>query len=338
MGGHSTSVRASGLESDDDLARLDEEIARYNLEGHWKLIGGLPPEPRPFAKPYLWHWQDIRRLLWRAGEMRGIEGGASRRTVRLCTPGHALKWTTPTIHASVQLVKPGEVAEAHRHTMGALRFVIEGRGGYTAVEGEKIAMDPGDLILTPGWTWHDHGHDGGAPTIWIDIHDFPFSDHLHGIFYEPFGQKQQPARISDPPQSKFIFKGADARAALQAKGREEHDPAMGITYVYRAPAYGGNTLPTMMCRLHRFAARERTAAFRQTPNIIYHAVSGDGVSRAGDGRDEVTLEWREGDIFVMPGWTWHHHECGNGGAILFSASDEPILTYFGLMRRETARP
>lgn len=327
---------------DDDLARLDEEIARFNLEGHWKLIAGLPPEPKPYAKPYakpyLWHWQDIRRLLWRAGEMRGIEGGASRRTVRLCTPGHAKKWTTPTIHASVQLVKPGEVAEAHRHTMGALRFVIEGRGGYTAVEGEKLAMEPGDLILTPSWAWHDHGHDGDIPTIWIDIHDFPFTDHLGGIFYQPYGQLQQPLRNAAPEHSPFVFKGRDSLAALWAKGEDTRDPSMGVTLDFRGPGGGSSTLPTMACRLHRFAAGEITDRARQTASSIFHVVAGKGRTRAGiAGPDEVTLDWQQGDIFVMPGWTWHDHLCAaDEGAILFSVSDEPIHKHFGLMRRETA--
>ena len=333
MGGNPATAPAGGLMVDDDLARLDEEIERFNLEGHWKLIGGLPPEPKPYAKPYLWRWHDIRRLLWRAGEMRGIEGGASRRTVRLCTPGHALKWTTPTIHASVQLVKPGEVAEAHRHTMGAFRFVLEGRGGFTTVEGEKLEMEAGDLILTPQWAWHDHGHEGDVPTIWIDVHDFPFTNHLGSIFYQPFGELQQPLRNALAKPSPFVFKGRDSLAALAAKGPDAHDPAIGTTFDYRGPGGAASTLPTMACRLHRFAAGEETLHARQTANSIFHVVAGKGRTRAGD----VTLEWQQGDIFVMPGWTWHNHEiAADAGATLFSVSDEPILKHFGLMRRETA--
>jgi gentisate 1,2-dioxygenase len=333
MGGIPATAPAGGLMVDDDLARLDEEIAQYNLEGHWKLVGGLPPEPKPYAKPYLWRWHDIRRLLWRAGEMRGIEGGASRRTVRLCTPGHGLKWTTPTIHASVQLVKPGEVAEAHRHSMGAFRFVLEGRGGFTTVEGEKLTMEAGDLILTPQWAWHDHGHEGDVPTIWIDVHDFPFTNHLGSIFYQPYGELQQPLRNSSATPSPFVFKGGDSFAALAAKGKDAHDPAMGVTLDFRKPGGAASTLPTMACRLHRFAAGEETLSARQTANIIYHVVAGKGRTRGGD----VTLEWEQGDIFVMPGWTWHdHHIAADDGAILFSVSDEPILDHFGLMRRETA--
>jgi gentisate 1,2-dioxygenase len=337
MGGKSASApekgSLEGLAIEDDLTRLDEEIAQYNLEGHWKLVGSLPPEPQPFAKPYLWRWQDIRRLLWRAGEMRGIEGGASRRTVRLCTPGHDLKWTTPTIHASVQLVKPGEIAEAHRHSMGAFRFVLEGRGGYTTVEGEKFVMEPGDLILTPGWAYHDHGHEGDIPTIWIDVHDFPFTNHLRSLFYQPYGRLQQPLRNNLPDSSPFMFKGRDALAALQASGDNAHDPTVGVTYDYRGPSGAASTLPTMACRLHRLSAGEMTDRARETANRIFHVVSGRGRTCA----DNLTLDWQQGDIFVMPGWTWHDHQCaGDEDAVLFSVSDEPILKQFGLMRRETA--
>jgi gentisate 1,2-dioxygenase len=244
-----------------------------------------------------------------------------------------LKWTTPTIHASVQLVKPGEVAEAHRHSMGAFRFVLEGRGGYTAVEGEKLAMEPGDLILTPSWAWHDHGHEGDIPTIWIDVHDFPFTNHLGSIFYQPYGQLQQPLRNTLPETSPFVFKGRDSVAALRAKAEDTRDPSMGVTLDYRAPGGGASMLPTMACRLHRFAAGETTDRARQTANSIFHVVAGEGRTRAGD----VMLDWQQGDIFVMPGWTWHDHQCAaNEGAILLSVSDEPILKHFGLMRRETA--
>ena len=121
----------------------------------------------------------MRSLLFEAGEITAIEGVSGRRTVRLCTPGFSEKWATPTIHASVQLVKPGEIAAAHRHSLSALRFVIEGSGGYTTVDGAKLTMEPGDLILTPAWSWHDHGHEGDEAMIWIDGHDVPFTRYLN---------------------------------------------------------------------------------------------------------------------------------------------------------------
>lgn len=321
---------------DDELAGLDAELVAHNLEGHWNLgTSALQPEPKPFAAPCLWRWTDVRRLLWRAGEMRGIEGGASRRTVRLCTPGNKTKWTTPTIHASVQLVKPGEVAEAHRHTMGAFRFVVEGEGGYTTVEGERLAMAPSDLILTPSWAWHDHGHDEGKPTIWIDVHDYPFTNGINGIFFEPFGRQQQAVRApgadSRSARAPYTFKGSEhLRRINDPSAALRDDPALGAMLDYVNPVTGGAaTLPTMTCHLHRFAGGRTFDAHRETPNRIYHVVSGRGRTQAGP----TVLSWEPGDIFVMPGWTMHRH-LPETDAVLFSVSDEPIFSAFGLLRRE----
>ena len=145
----------------------------------------------PLTPANLWRWADIRRLLLRAGEIRALDGGAGRRTVRLCMPGLEQKWATRTIHASFQLVKPGETAEAHRHSLAALRFVVEGRGGHTTVEGEKFIMEPGDLVLTPQYSWHDHANDGDEAMIWIDGHDGPLTLGLNAAFFERFSQPAQ---------------------------------------------------------------------------------------------------------------------------------------------------
>jgi gentisate 1,2-dioxygenase len=326
---------AAGLRMDDELTRLDEELVAHHLEGHWNLgANALQPEPAPWAAPYLWRWADIRRLLVQAGEMRGIEGGAGRRTVRLCTPGNKTPWTTPTIHASVQLVKPGEVAGAHRHTMGAFRFVVEGKGGYTTVEGERLSMEPADLILTPPWAWHDHGHDDGKPTIWIDVHDYPFTSHLGAIFFEPFKQAQQPVLApgarGEAMRMPFTYKGSEhVRQVTEGAPEINDDAALGATLDYVNAATGGVTLPTMTCHLHRLTAGAALGAFRETANRIYHVVSGRGRTQAGD----TTLAWETGDIFVMPGWTWHRHTA-DADAVLFSVSDEPIFDAFGLARRD----
>jgi len=276
----------------------------------------------------------VRSSLVEAGEIRAIDGGAGRRTVRLCTPGMSSKWTTPTIHASIQLVKPGEIAPAHRHTMGALRYIIEGNGGYTTVNGVKLVMEPGDLVLTPGWDWHDHGHDGATPMIWIDGHDFPFTNHLNGIFFENFPQRQQPVTSVGSTTQHYVFKGSESRAQLQARSDADADPAWGPTVTFTDPRTGATTLPTMTCRLSRLASGQETARTRRTANVIYHVVAGSGCTLAG-GKE---LRWETGDLFVVPGWTWQQHRAeGAGGAILFSMSDEPILSSYGVLRVETAK-
>lgn len=337
--------------ADATLEVLDRELAELNMEGHWNLPPGAGGRtPVPLAKSYLWRYTDIRRLLTAAGECRAISASGGRRTVRLCTPGLSTRWATPTIHTSVQLVKPGEIAEAHKHTMTAFRFVIEGHGGYTTVDGEKLRMEPGDMVLTPNFSWHDHGHEGGLPMIWIDGHDFPFVDHLNALFSKGYPKPQQdvvhdddfarrstgglrPRGLTAPAAGPtYIYKGAEARSLLRELGEEARDPRHGITLDYVNPLTGGSMLPTIGCRLHRLSAGEETRRHRQTPSNIYHVVSGSGTTVAGD----TTLDWTEGDIFVVPGWTWQAHRAKSAEAILLNISDEPIHQAFALMLVEDA--
>ena len=336
--------------ADDELSQLDRELAGENLEGYWRLDMGLfRPEPMPLAPAHLWRWERIRALLTRAGELPTLQSATPRRTVRLCTPDMPIKWATPTIHASVQLVKPGEIAEAHRHRMAAFRFVVEGHGGFTIVEGEKFAMEANDLVLTPPWTWHDHGHDDGAPTIWIDGHDYPLLGHLNGLFQERYHQPRQDVahpsghfqaragamRPRDLPSGgwrlPYVYKGAEALDLVRSLGEESYDPYGGYTLDYLDPLSGGPTMPTIMCRLHRLAPGKVTTKHRRTSYVIFHVVEGEGVTFAGDRE----LRWRKGDIFVMPAWTNHSH-ASTDGAILFSASDEPIHRALDLFRIKDA--
>jgi gentisate 1,2-dioxygenase len=335
---------------DAALAALNDELASLDLEGHWRLSGAvLADEPRPLVPANLWRWADIRRLLLRAGEIRALDGGAGRRTVRLCMPGLEQKWATKTIHASFQLVKPGETAEAHRPSLAALRFVVEGRGGHTTVEGEKFIMEPGDLVLTPQNTWHDHGNDSNEAMIWIDGHDAPLTLGLNAAFFERFSQPAQPVvheqqymrrrtgalrprgvdrRAEGYP---YIYKWRDAQDALAAMEPSDWDPYGGFAVDYVDPVSGGSTLPTIACHLHRLPAGRSTLRQRDTSSRIYHVVQGTGRTVA----QGKTLEWQAGDTFVVPGWSWSDH-CADQDAILFAMSDEPLLRATCLYRRERA--
>ena len=332
------------------LAALNDELAALDLEGHWRLTGAvLADEPRPLAPAHLWRWADIRRLLLRAGDIRALDGGAGRRTVRLCMPGLDQKWATRTIHASFQLVKPGETAEAHRHSLAALRFVVEGRGGHTTVEGEKFIMEPGDLVLTPQNTWHDHGNDGDEAMIWIDGHDAPLTLGLNAAFFERFSVPAQPILHGDQfirrrtgalrPRGihrraegyPYIYKWRDAQDALAALEAPDWDPYEGFALDYVDPVGGGSTLPTIACRLQRLPLGRATLRQRETSSRIYHVVQGAGRT-AAQGK---TLAWQAGDTFVIPGWSWSEH-LAERDAILFVMSDEPVLRSTCLYRRERA--
>lgn len=330
------------------LAALNDELEALDLEGHWRLSGAvLAEQPRALAPAHLWRWADIRRLLLRAGEIRALDGGAGRRTVRLCTPGLDQKWATRTIHASFQLVKPGETAEAHRHSLGALRFVVEGHGGHTTVEGEKFMMEPGDLVLTPQYTWHDHANEGNEAMIWIDGHDAPLTLALNAAFFERFSAPAQaivhddrfmrrrtgalrPRGLDRRAQGyPYVYKWRDSEDALAAMEPTDWDPYEGFVLDYVDPVSGGPTMPTIACRLHRLPAGRGTLKQRETSNSIYHVVRGGGRTIAED----KTLAWQAGDTFVVPGWSWSEHH-PDKDAILFAMSDEPVLRATCLYRRE----
>lgn len=332
-------------------AGLDAALANMNVEGHWNTNReGLPSEPLP-AEPCLWRWRELQPRVLEAGALLGPDSGAARRTLRLCSPGLPGKTTTATIHASIQMVKPGEVAKAHRHTIGAFRFVIQGTGAYTTVDGERFILHDNDLVLTPHDTWHDHGNESDQPTIWLDGHDLPLVRALNVLFFEPHNsafqeitrpsgyarrlggamrQRGASAAIGGMP---YIYKGAEALATLRMLGPEARDPCDGLTLEYVNPFTGGPALPTITCRLHLLEPGERTRTHRHTASTIYHVVEGAGTSRVGD----KTFHWEKGDLFVVPNWTWHEHAAqASSEAVLFSASDEPVMIALTHMRVQNA--
>ncbi|HEX7232030.1 MAG TPA: cupin domain-containing protein, partial [Candidatus Binatia bacterium] len=171
-----------------ELQALHARLAEHSLAGHWQSR-----EKNPELVPYLWTWSMIYSCLMESGEvvkLGGIDDAAKRRTVQLVNPAlNARKATTRTLQMSIQLVKPGERAECHRHSAAALRFVVEGDGtAYTNVEGEEMLMEPGDLVLTPNWTWHDHFNAGKSNVVWLDVLDSHLTRYLDAGFEENYGE------------------------------------------------------------------------------------------------------------------------------------------------------
>ncbi|HEY7295355.1 MAG TPA: cupin domain-containing protein, partial [Dehalococcoidia bacterium] len=276
---------------------------------------------------------------------------AERRVLMLLNPGLEGKpAATATLYAGIQLILPGEVARTHHHTPAAIRFIIEGKGGYTAVSGEKGPMAKGDFLTTPNWTWHDHGNEGGDPVIWLDGLDIPFVTNVDAIFYEEFGEERQP--IVKPPDDSLHRWGANlrptwqtppgpyspllnyrwqtSRAALHALREAEASPCDGVIMEYQNPNTGGPVLPTMSAYLQLLRRGEHTQAHRHVASTVYHVAEGGGFSLIAGER----FAWSEGDTFVVPAWAWHEHASQDGEAVLFSFSDRPILRAFALDREE----
>lgn len=324
------------------LQAFDREIEQYSIQGHWKM--GLPEnmEPRSRLRPMVWQWATLREQLMRAGDLIGADE-AGRRTIQLLNRGlDPLKFTTHTLQMSLQLVLPGEVASAHRHNMAAIRFVIEGNGAFTTVQGDRFLMEPGDLILTPNWSWHDHINESNAPIIWIDGLDVPFAMAMDVTFIEKYERRQQSVRrvlrtseesVVAASGSPWYYKWRDSeqnlRQMVERSGRAGDD----LVLEYKS-GNGGPTLPTISCGLHMLRPAERTKRRRRTSSGIFHVVRGRGRTVVND----IALEWGRGDCFVVPNWSWHWHEnrSPDEEAILFFLSDRPLLEPFGWYREEYA--
>jgi len=340
-----------------ELRALHARLAEHSLGGHWQSR-----ERNPELVPHLWPWSVIHSCLMESGEvvkLGGIGDAANRRTVQLVNPSLTnKKATTRTLQMSIQLVKPGERAECHRHTAAALRFVVEADGiGYTNVEGEQMLMEPVDLVLTPSWTWHDHLNSGKKNLVWLDVLDVPLTSHLDAGFHENYGEgpaqpivkrdghcrqqygaiRPRPAHVSNAALP-YTYKWRDTLFALnEVAAAGERDPHDGVLLEYVHPITGGATMPTIGCWVQMIPPGESTAPHRHTSSTIYHVVEGQGVTTVGGSKGVgEDLTWGPKDCFFVPGWKWHHfrNTSKKESAIIFSVTDRPVLESLGLYREE----
>jgi gentisate 1,2-dioxygenase len=335
----------------DSVALLDREMAVKNLSGYWRLgMEGLPATPMTSVEPCLWKWADVHENLVRAGEVISLEN-SERRVVRLVNPGlnQQQAFATHTIQISFQYVKPGENARAHRHTPAALRFVVQGNGAYTTVNGQQCIMEPGDLILTPKLTWHDHSNESQEPMIWLDGLDFPLVQALHQVMQERYSERRQPIEKSSeevmdklgssirhglPVTDFFHYKWRDTEPSLRAltNSPATKDRFDGYLLKFRNPLTGGPTMTTIQCAVQLLTPGDETETHRHTSTVIYHVFRGRGTTQIGERR----FEWEQGDSFVVPLWYAHGHlnRSSSDDAILFSMSDAPVLKALDLYREE----
>lgn len=294
-------------------------LATQGAKPLWEVLGNLiPPEPRPAAQPTLWRYADLRALLIESGEVITAQE-AGRRVLILENPGlRGLSTIAGSLYAGLQLVMPGEVTSIHRHTATAIRFILESDGhGYTAVNGERAYMQPGDFIVTPCWMAHDHGNPGTKPVVWLDVLDVPMVNLFDSSFAEDVA-----ADAPKPALRDFAHAYSVNRAEL-AGG--EVDPRHGIRRSYDTSR--GYAMPTLGAFLQLLPQGFRGGASRSTESIIYCCAEGQGRTRAGG----VTLEWSEHDIFVIPSWLPVTHEA-EVESVLFGISDRPAQQALGLWR------
>src|SRR5437764_15407162 len=285
-------IQSSKEELEDYYAKLQAQ----HVTPAW-IGGGISVEPRSEAVPYLWHWRDLRPQAMRAAELVGTQQ-AERRVLRLTNPklpGVA----SNTLVANIQIVMPGEIARAHRHSAAALRLIIEGEGGYTVVNAERIPLHPGDLVLTPNWSWHDHANDTDTPMIWLDGLDTPLVRMLEAGFYEEYGQERQELAPA-VNGSEWHYPMSEMRAALQRlAAANPGDADAEILLEYQNRRTGGPVMPTIACHMQLLRPGEKTRARRRVCCANYHVIEGAGSSMVGEQR----LDWEDKDVFTVPTWT-----------------------------------
>ena len=333
-----------------------ERIGHQNLAPLWTSMAALiTPEPRSPCVPAAWKFGDIRAAMIEAGGLITAKE-AERRVLVLENPGlRGQSKITTDLYAGVQMVLPGEVAPAHRHSQTALRFVLEGDGAHTVVDGERTAMREGDFIITPAMTWHDHGNESDAPMFWLDGLDIPVVQFVDASFAEAWpvkgGDGAQPiTRRQDDSLARFganlmpvdhvrrraaspIFNYpyARTREALEAmKAQDEWDPCHGLKMRYANPETGGHATTTMGTFMQLLPKGFHTQAYRSTDATIVVPMEGRGRTHIGSG---FTVEWGKRDIFVVPSWQSVRHEADEE-SVLFSFSDRPIQEALGLFRED----
>ena len=347
-------------ESDTSLAALRHKLYAdmypLNLTPLWEVLHALvPPQPTSPCVSALWKYEQVKPFLQRAGEAITADE-AVRRVLILENPAlRGQSAVTQSLYAGLQLILPGEVAPSHRHTQSALRFIVEGEGAYTAVDGERTTMRPGDFIITPSWTWHDHGNEATEPVVWLDGLDIPmirffdagFAENdtsktqqivrSEGSSFARYGHNMAPVRANAPFGATSPIFSYPFERSREALHRLERDAPMdawdGIKLRYINPATGGSPMPTMATFMQRLPAGFSGQPSRQTDGAVYSVVEGSGSAYIDSPTGTVRFDFEPRDHFVVPSWQTLRLE-SSAGCVLFSYSDRPVHQALGIHREE----
>jgi gentisate 1,2-dioxygenase len=336
--------------------QAEREAFYQRIDGHhlaplWMRLKSLvPAEPTPVGVPHLWHYDALRPYVMESA-VQITAKEAERRVLILENPGlPGASQITNTLYAGLQLIMPGEVAPAHRHTQSALRFILEGSGAYTAVDGEKTIMQPGDFVITPSWTFHHHGHEASGPMVWLDGLDIPLVMYFNSTFREDheadeaaitrptgdalarFGSGLLPVGHEKKSLNSPVFNYpyARTREALHALTRAgAPDPHLGHLMRYVNPLDGGWAMPTMATMMRLLPKGFATQAYRSSDSMVFAVAEGRGHLEVAGQRFDFTPR----DVFTVPGWmpyTLHADE----DAVLFSYSDRVAQEKLGIFREK----
>jgi gentisate 1,2-dioxygenase len=341
-----------------ELKRYYAELAKLEAGALWTVANDIEPWfPRPKSVPVMWRYKDLRPMVMKAPELVSPED-AGRRVVMLVNPGRKeLPAACGLLFSGLQIMDPGEVATSHKHMANALRFIMEGEGAYTVVDGERVTLDRNDFVLTPNGTWHEHGVAAeGTRCIWQDGLDIPMVNTLDANFFAVHqGLRQKEDKGTDSSFAEYgagFLVPADARTnwkkpyspllkypwaqtydALQrASKASAGSPHDGIIMEYINPVTGGPVMATMGASMQLLRPGEETKAHRHTGSFVYQCAKGSGHSII----DGQRFDWQERDIFVVPSWSVHSHANASASedACLFSFNDLPVMRALDLMAEQ----
>lgn len=350
-----------GMQPDDspELRALYKGFKDNHLNPLWTQTGNLMPmHPISDAVPHVWKWNTLLPLAEESGRLVPVGRGGERRAIGLANPGlGGQAYVSPTMWCAIQYLGPRETAPEHRHSQNAFRFVVEGEGVWTVVDGDAVRMSRGDLLLTPGWRFHGHHNDRDEPMAWIDGLDIPFSRQMDVGFFE-FGSD----RVTDyatpnfsrnerlwahpglrplsglqetvsSPLAAYRWEFTDRALTEQLLLEDEGQPATvepghaAIRYVN--PTTGGDVMPTIRCEFHRLREGTQTATRRDVGSTVFQVFEGKGaVVLNGE-----THSLEKGDMFVAPSWIpWSLQ--AETRFDLFRFSDAPIMERLHFMRAQ----
>jgi len=350
---------------DAELGRLEDLPADYvqalrklNLVPLWpSLRGVLPPhKPRLNTRATAWAYRDIKPLLLRAGELTPIEK-AERRVLVLANPGHGLDkmQASAAMYLGMQLLLPGEWAPSHRHTPNAVRMVVEGDGAWTTVDGEKCPMSRGDLILTPTGLWHEHGHDGDQPVVWLDVLDLPLVYYMEASYHINGNRQQQLPGRGDRAYSRggllptpvferdaarrgkaypmLRYPWSDARAALLSLA-EDRPEQQAIQITYANPETGAHAENILGFYALMLRPGQTLSLPVRSPAMVFHVIGGEVQVVVGEGEGEESQRFglAEADTCCTPGYTpvCLRNGSTSDAAFVFIADETPLHQKLGV--------
>lgn len=348
-------------EEEKELQEMYRQMDDLHMKPLWNQIGGLMPNsPEPQAIAHKWDWEKLFKLAQRSGELVPVGRGGERRAIGLANPGlGGPTYIAPTLWAAIQYLAPGENAPEHRHSQNAFRFVIEGEGVWTVVNGDAVPMRRGDFLLTPGWNFHGHHNIATEPMAWLDGLDIPFAYQMDTGFFEYGSEKLTdestpdhsrserlwahpglrplafPGKHDSSPIGRYAWEHTDAALNDQLSLEDAGFPGViapghaGIRFTN--PTTGGDVMSTIRAEFHRLRPGAETTPVHEVGNRVFQVFEGTATINVGD----ETFEVKHGDVVNVPSWRKWSIGAGAEGVDLFCFSDHPIFEALNLARTYT---